>query len=482
MSTAVATVRSKRALGAPLIRVRPRPLASSLIIILADALSVIVSIGAAALVDFHKGHAQGTITVYCRLWPLLVCCLLIYAAFGLYPGVTMNAVTELRRTTLATSFTVVGLAALVFPLWHAVVVSPLALVVGWTSLCILIPAARSFARRFTSRRSWWGYPVVVFGASSAATTVVRRLLLHPERGYKPVAVIAEGLEGQVFGVRVVDNVQSVDFASVGVSHAIVAMSDLPDCELVKVMESHASVFPHLLVIPKLEGFPNLGVETRDCCRMLMLAIRNRLLLRGPRVAKKVMDVGLSLLIGVCCLPALVVLAVLIKAGSRGPVFYRHLRIGRHGSQFWAWKFRSMIVDDGLLLRKYLEAHPEEAYEWQCNQKLKDDPRITAIGRFLRKTSFDELPQLWNILKGDMSLVGPRPIVEEEIAKYADQFDTYKQVRPGLTGLWQVSGRNDTTYSERVELDTYYVRNWSLWLDLYLLAKTVEVVVKGQGAY
>jgi lipopolysaccharide/colanic/teichoic acid biosynthesis glycosyltransferase len=134
------------------------------------------------------------------------------------------------------------------------------------------------------------------------------------------------------------------------------------------------------------------------------------------------------------------------------------------------------------LKTYLEVHPELREEWERDHKLKDDPRVTWIGRLLRRTSLDELPQLWNILRGDMSLVGPRPIVQDEVAKYGERFALFCKVRPGLSGLWQVSGRNDTTYAERVALDCYYVRNWSVWLDLVILARTVRVVLLGKGAY
>ena len=135
-----------------------------------------------------------------------------------------------------------------------------------------------------------------------------------------------------------------------------------------------------------------------------------------------------------------------------------------------------------MLERYFEANPELRSQWAQDQKLRYDPRITRIGRFLRRTSLDELPQLWNVLRGDMSLVGPRPIVEEEIARYADKYSLYTKVLPGMTGLWQVSGRNNVTYEERVNLDAYYVRNWSVWLDVYILIRTIWVVVIGDGAY
>ena len=142
----------------------------------------------------------------------------------------------------------------------------------------------------------------------------------------------------------------------------------------------------------------------------------------------------------------------------------------------------MVPDADRNLAEYLGRHPELRMEWEDDQKLKHDPRVTAIGRLLRRTSLDELPQIWNVLCGEMSLVGPRPIVDDEVAKYKDRYRIYQKVRPGITGLWQVSGRNDTSYWDRVMLDTTYVRNWSLWLDVCILAKTVLVVIRGDGAY
>jgi Undecaprenyl-phosphate galactose phosphotransferase WbaP len=168
--------------------------------------------------------------------------------------------------------------------------------------------------------------------------------------------------------------------------------------------------------------------------------------------------------------------------SRGPVLYGHDRFGKDGHRFRAWKFRTMFENSNGVLEQYLEAHPELREEWGQDHKLRFDPRVTKIGRFLRKTSLDELPQLWNVLRGEMSLVGPRPIVTAEIVKYGPYYELYTMVHPGITGLWQVSGRNDTTYDERVQLDAYYVRNWSPWLDIYLLLKTVRIVLFSKGAY
>ncbi len=195
-----------------------------------------------------------------------------------------------------------------------------------------------------------------------------------------------------------------------------------------------------------------------------------------------MDFALALCGTVLLLPWVALISAFIKLSSRGPVFYGQLRIGEGGQAFRAWKFRTMVENADEQLAHCLEANPELQVEWAATHKLRRDPRVTRIGRFLRQTSLDVLPQVWNVLWGEMSLVGPRPIVPEEVVKYGEEFDLYLKVRPGLTGLWQVSGRSDTTYSGRVAMDVHYVRNWSVWLDVYLLAKTVGVVLRRQGAY
>jgi Undecaprenyl-phosphate galactose phosphotransferase WbaP len=177
-----------------------------------------------------------------------------------------------------------------------------------------------------------------------------------------------------------------------------------------------------------------------------------------------------------------VIYVSIAIDSGFPVFYSQKRVGHGACTFNIWKFRTMVRNAAEILEHTLASDAELRQEWTHNHKLRKDPRITAIGKLLRKTSLDELPQLWNVLNGDMSLVGPRPIVQEEIAKYKGAYPIYTKTTPGVTGLWQVSGRNHTTYEERVAYDTYYVRNWSVWMDIYLLARTVTVILTGSGAY
>lgn len=197
---------------------------------------------------------------------------------------------------------------------------------------------------------------------------------------------------------------------------------------------------------------------------------------------RILDVSIIMLAAPYIILVLVIIAISTKMDSRGPVFYRHERIGRYGRKFYVYKFRTMVQNADQILKDYLDSSPESKAQWLETQKLKQDPRITRLGNMLRKSSLDELPQLWNILLGDMSLVGPRPIVDSEVEKYGQCFDLYIKVRPGLTGLWQVSGRNNTTYEHRVELDEYYVHNRSVKLYFKILWKTIFVVLKKEGAY
>jgi Undecaprenyl-phosphate galactose phosphotransferase WbaP len=198
--------------------------------------------------------------------------------------------------------------------------------------------------------------------------------------------------------------------------------------------------------------------------------------------KRFMDISVSVLAGLIALPFLLCVAALVKMTSPGPVLYGHTRLGLQGKRFTAYKFRSMVLDSDNRLKDLLASDPQARAEWEANHKLKKDPRVTSLGKFLRQTSIDEFPQLINILKGEMSWVGPRPIVEDEVAKYGVDFNRIFSVRPGLSGLWQVSGRSDTDYHERVAFDTYYLQSWSVWLDLWVLYKTIGVVIKGKGAY
>ena len=197
--------------------------------------------------------------------------------------------------------------------------------------------------------------------------------------------------------------------------------------------------------------------------------------------KRILDVLGTIVLALVFSPLILAIAVMMRREG-GSIIYKHRRIGRDGRAFECLKFRTMVPNAEQVLRDVLERDPAMRAEWVRDHKLRCDPRVTTLGRFLRRTSLDELPQLWNVMRGEMSLVGPRPVVREELLRYGRNVRTYLSAKPGITGLWQVKGRNDTDYRRRVVLDTYYVRNQNLLLDLYILFKTTRVVLGGSGAY
>ena len=237
------------------------------------------------------------------------------------------------------------------------------------------------------------------------------------------------------------------------------------------------------VIPNVSGIPLYGTDMSLLFshEMLFMRINNNLAKRSSRILKRTMDVLGSLAIIILLSPVLLYLYFSVRKDG-GNAIYGHPRIGRNGKTFNCLKFRSMVVNSKEVLDELLRTDPEARAEWEKDFKLKNDPRITKIGAFIRKTSLDELPQLFNVLKGEMSLVGPRPIVADELERYHEDVDYYLMAKPGMTGLWQVSGRNNVDYNTRVYFDSWYVKNWSLWNDIAILFKTVNVVFKRDGAY
>jgi Undecaprenyl-phosphate galactose phosphotransferase WbaP len=447
------------------------------------AISATIALAVTVRLLLHGGFQPAD---YWHLWPLLALFAVTYTLFGLYPGIATSPIAELRTTTSATTLVFLVLGALTFVLRTPFTYSRSAFLASWLASLFVVPLVRAFLRGTLRERSWWGYRAAVFGGSGAGAAVVRTLVEHPEIGLRPVAIFDSALRpgSYIHGVPVVGRMETADaFARAeGITRAIIAMPDSPPAEILSLLDVHGKTFSRVFMVPGLSGLSSIGVEIRDVSRMLALELRKSLLMAGPRAAKRAIDLILGFAATVALAPAALVVVALIKLESRGPALYRQSRIGLGKGQFFVWKFRSMVANADQVLEQHLAANPALRAEWDRDRKLRNDPRITRVGRFLRKTSLDELPQLINVLRGEMSLVGPRPIVHSEIGKYGASFDLYTQVIPGLTGLWQVSGRNLTTYSERVELDNYYVRNWSPWLDIYLLARTVKVVVTGYGAF
>jgi Undecaprenyl-phosphate galactose phosphotransferase WbaP len=330
-------------------------------------------------------------------------------------------------------------------------------------------------------------PALILGAGKTGHYIGSLLTRHPGLGLKPVGFLDDRPDRYDAAFASLPYLGPLRHASLaaqayGVRHAIVAMPHIAADELASIIRRYARCFPHLLVIPDLLGTADLAVQPRNLGGVLGLEITQPLAQKLPQFMKRCVDVVLAAFSLIILSPLFLFLYIAVRLETSGPVFYPQDRIGREGSTFKIWKIRSMYCDGDQVLQRACRENPALAAEWQQYQKLREDPRVTQIGRRLRRLSLDELPQLWNVLRGDMSLVGPRPIVRAEVHRYEDRFASYALVRPGITGLWQVSGRNNTSYDERVAFDDYYVRNWSVWMDFYILARTLRTVLTCEGAY
>lgn len=361
----------------------------------------------------------------------------------------------------------------------------------WIFLLVAIPTARQCARALLSMGNTWKIPTAIIGEAPAVSDLFAFLDRSLSLGFKVRWAILKGGDElteaelrDVVRIGLLDPERIVGYlVAAGCREAIMAggvdSSDV--CRLVRRLdESGISV----AVMPAIHLLPPGGANA-NCSlgRDMLLPYRtNGAQLTPSRIAKRAFDIAASTCLLVVLSPLFLVISAAIKRADAGPVTYAHIRVGKNGVLFRCLKFRTMVTDAESKLAEWQISNPELHEQFLQTFKLKDDPRITPIGRWLRRTSLDELPQLWNVLKGQMSLVGPRPVIIQELDQhYGSAASLYLRVRPGLTGLWQISGRNEIGYSQRVLLDEWYVLNWSFWNDIVILIQTVRVVLSGKGA-
>lgn len=463
------------------------PVATALSLLAADALSVLAA-GFFGVVLWQLVNPEITMSNQFHLGASLALFLVTYLAFGLYVPAGLGPVEELRRVVLATVLVALVLTAAVFLTKAGEDYSRGAFLTTGLLVAFLVPAARAVLRHFCAASPWWGVPVLILGAGRTAQVLVGNLRSQPALGFKPVACLDDNPanHGDCFGVPVPGPLADAATLAAAhrIQHLIIAMPSVDRHRLLAILERYGTPFASVIVIPNLLGVGSLWVTPHDLGGLLGLELRQNLLNPGNRLIKRLTDLVLGSLLGLLSLPILCVAAIWIGRVSPGPVFYQQEREGAQGSRIRIRKLRTMHLNSDLLLDGHLESSPSARAEWSRYFKLKHDPRILPrIGHWLRRTSLDELPQLWCILRGEMSLVGPRPFPAYHLDQFDPEFRALRsKVRPGLTGLWQVSARSDGDLEVQRELDSYYIRNWSLWLELYILARTVAVVLRGKGAY
>ena len=367
-------------------------------------------------------------------------------------------------------------------------VSRLFVFFAYLFILLFIFSARFIVGKILSKAGYLTIPVLLVGAGKTAELVKKSLDRMPIATYTIIGYVDDNPKSSTIAkeypcLGAFSDVERV-IKDTGVQTVLICAPGLEPNKLVSLINQLQLLVKRVAFVPELFGLPTSNITARGMMeeQAVVLRVQNNLARKSNRIAKRIFDILATVCGGILILPILAIVAVLIYLDSPGPIVFGHKRVGQGGKEFPCYKFRSMVPNAQEALEVYLKENPAAREEWEREFKLKDDPRVTRIGKFLRKTSLDELPQLWNVLVGDMSLVGPRPIVRDEIVKYGDYINDFYLVPPGITGVWQVSGRSDTTYEERVLMDSWYVHNWSVWIDIVYLLKTVLVVYKAKGAY
>lgn len=418
--------------------------------------------------------------------------LILFSANGLYPGIMNSPTEDIKHYFGCTFFSFIAIILTVYlanineyTFLESIIEDSsgraisLAFIIALPICTFALPAIREVAKHYFSKFRWWGVPVVIYTDKDSGDFIVEKLIKLKYLGYHPAIIINSSAKeiSDFKGIPVFPPSEELhqQIKEHNIKQAII-------CDYKGDMSYIMSSYRYTTTVSKNQTFFTNTQQLKDIGGIIGFSSIHNLTFKRNLFVKRCIDVIAILIVLPIILPIMILLGFLTKITSKGPIFYGHKRVGQNGKEIKCWKFRSMCINSQEILEKILATDPVRRAEWEKDRKFLDDPRVTKFGKFLRKTSLDELPQLFNIFIGQMSLVGPRPVTEPELVKYGEYKDYVLSVSPGLTGMWQVSGRSDTGYEERISFDTYYIQNWSIWLDIWILIKTVWVVLKGKGAY
>lgn len=448
-------------------------------LIAGDLLALITAFFVTCLAGSHRGLTLN----YAELFPLLVFFPAVYAAAGLYPGFGLGAVETLRRLVHCTNASFLAVAACAFVFRAGPQYSATAFGLVWMAALVAVPLGRFGTLRIVKQLRWWGEPAVIFGETPEVALVVRALRNGFALGYTVVGILVTEpavAPGDIEGIPVLGGLNVIG----GLSRRGVGTALLWDCpDRPQILDSLHRQFHHVVLIRDSQAMTAEHIRVRNLGGVLGIELKSNLLNRRNILLKRILDVILGAALFVVSIPVMCFFAGLLQLVSPGPIFFSQEREGLDGSRFRLWKLRTMYPNSEQQLVKHLAADPELSRQWNRNVKLIRDPRVVpVVGHVMRRLSIDELPQFWSAVTGKMSLVGPRPFPEYHLRRFPPHFRQLRMtVRPGLTGMWQVMVRSDGSIVEQERYDTYYIRNWSLWLDIYLIVRTIFALVDGRGA-
>ena len=451
-------------------------------------MAMYISLGLLSLTlsNFHDRVPEKEIERWIGLhWLLGFCCIAWYGIrlrHYFYRKTFWFELKEILRTLVI--FAVVEMAIMAFAKWYF---SRYVWLFTWMFAIVLVPLFRIFIKYVLNAFGLWLRETWIIGSNKNAVEAYKAINSERNLGLNIIGFISNEENNKISTINdlpvIKPNDKWLKNIDKNTQFIIAVEPNQNDIRNNWLKEFLLKGFRYVSVIPALRGMP---LDSTDMSfifshDVMIFRVQQNLAKFSSRAMKRLFDILCSLCIIAVLSPLLIYISIKVRKDG-GSSIYGHSRIGRNGKPFKCLKFRSMVINSGEVLEELLSVDEEAKLEWEATYKLKSDPRVTEIGKFLRRTSLDELPQLFNVLKGEMSLVGPRPIITEELERYSGEVDYYLLSKPGMTGLWQVSGRSDLEYSTRVYLDTWYVKNWSMWNDIAILFKTVQVVLKRDGAY
>ncbi len=472
----------------------PNSVRASAVMVFTDCITLAAVLGVVLAIRAFYGDIGLPIREWVPVFAAIIATNVLASAWrGIYPGYGVCASALLRSTFYTLTGVFAGVITLSLLTTGSLPFIRSIMVLAWAVSVPALSISRMAIRSIISRFAWYGEPVIILGEASLAHQIVDTLHAHRHIGLRPFVIIEydepQAQYGYYKGTPVIAGINNVEPIAkhFQISRCIIALAHVNTETVAKKLETISHAVPQITIIG--EQVPPSVMWISNSQTDIMMTTDIALRLRQPmlRLKKRLFDLVFAIPLLLTTAPLMVLIAIAIRLTSRGPAFYTQERIGDNGRTFRVLKFRTMITDADQTLDAMLEVNEAMRHEYMRYHKLKNDPRITKVGRWLRKFSLDELPQLWNVVRGDMAIVGPRPLMPEEFNLLGKSIpgayaDAYMCSRPGITGLWQVTVRSTAPFSVRMSIDRYYIRNWSLFLDFYLLLRTIGVVMTGRGGY
>ena len=466
-----------------------KPFLVSIILLLSDLTAITVSFYIAYVIRDILVPIMGGGIIISIIGPLYLLLIIIvpviFLLFGLYPGHGRIGLVEFQSTIISISlaYTITGLV--VFWLGYNQF-SRLVFIISWILSLVVIFSFRLIVHNRGSLFSWWGKPAVIIGDYEDVYNIIEYLNSVRRIGYKPFAAILISKKNDVDYVNGIPNFELTQdnlhkFRKMDIELAIyTSRAGNFESAIRKHIHTLNNIFPKIIFVLADSNLNLLSMTAIDLAGHPSLFVKYNLLIPVFQTIKRIFDITLCLFGMVIILPISIIISFIIRIDSPGPIFFSQKRMGKNGKIFKLYKFRTMVVDAEEKLAEILQNDKESRLEYGEYHKLQNDPRLTRVGRILRKISFDEFPQIWNIIRGEMSWVGPRAYLPSELGDMKDYAETIHRVVPGLTGWWQVMGRHELSFNERLRLEEYYISNFSLLMDAYIILKTISIVLGGKG--